>query len=328
MLKMRFALIGCSILFWVAIGMIIKLSQEQSHYAAPVLIGSMIGGAIFSYKFSKKMKHNHVVWSILGFLMPGIVPLTLGVTGRKAKIPVENKIKLDGTVLQYKKGWFTTKQVDLAQLRLATLILPFNSKYRVIFSSNELLVRHLDMLDEDEYTSIIGLLETMLREVEPNELFVFEDIKLCLVEYEGRELVLSLRDFRVNSFPIFQELARHQNERRKRLRVWLDNDGTSSLAKARFDEKGFHKKNKSISWDQVALAQISKQNIGPTSLLIIPEGVKSGFLGVKKFGYSIRIKKAQEYRALAEAYFWLTEMAQLRASEVSRSGETLLNSNK
>lgn len=240
-----------------------------------------------------------------------------------------NRIKIIDNQLMIREGFFKKSVFHLDSLRLIYIFLPESLKsWFLVSSSAGIESYNLDSVSDENIQSLTQTFDEMVRQ---EKAYKLSGIKLCLADYQDRSVIVPLKYFKHSQVNIFDYFLKYREQRMEKRREWLGSAPRVTLKglfgqRAIVDARGFHRGKKSIAWKDVGQLQINTVNMS-TDLLVIPQGIGTGFFSLKKYHYSLRISLKKKDLFLAECNFWMSsgeEVKENQSEPLSRPGASQL----
>jgi hypothetical protein len=210
------------------------------------------------------------------------------------------RVQGDQLVLKPFPGFFR-RTYDLADLRLLSVIIPGHFKWRVTSSSQEMQFVSLDMLDEEKFATLNGMLTDLVRKKAAG------GVQLVLADYKGNAALLDLGRLRRDP-ALLEAVARTRPQRLEKLRRWLAANPKVLVQKYTLTAAGIEQGKWLKEWEKIETFQTQTTNGLFTTLSIVLKETKAGRFTGKRRNltealFSFAPSRKEWYSA--ELFFWV-----------------------
>lgn len=208
----------------------------------------------------------------------------------------------DGQLVLKPFPGFFRRTFDLAGLRLLTVIIPGHFKWRVTSSSQEMQFVSLDLLDEEKFATLNGMLIEMVRQKAAG------GVQLVLADFQGNAVLLDLGRLRRDP-ALLEALARTRPQRLEQQRRWLAASPKVRMGKYTLTPAGIEQGKWLKEWEKIETFQTQTTNGLLTTLTIVLKETKAGrFTGkvrnLTEMLFTFSPSRKEWYSA--ELFFWLS----------------------
>ncbi len=197
---------------------------------------------------------------------------------------------------------FSRRVLDLAGLRLLTVIIPGHFKWRVTSSSQEMQFVSLDQLDEEKFATLNGMLIDMVRRKAAG------GVQLVLADYRGNGALLDLGRLRRDP-GLLAAIARTRPQRLDQQRRWLAASPKVRMQKYTLTPDGIEQGKWLKEWENIETFQTQTTNGLLTTLSVVLKEMKAGRFTGKMRNRSetlFTFAPSRKEWYSAELFFWLS----------------------
>lgn len=305
--------------------------------AGLLMVGSVIANVVLAYRYAWKTGRPAAAWALGSLFFPYVAPVLLAFLSPGSGIEIRSDLEpgtrspaagsaapyqassqkkerfaaipVPDRIFVHKDGLFSNTRWPLDQLRLFSVIVPGNFKWRVVATSQERDFYIPDLLPADAADALYGFLDDLLSRGNPT---ILSGLTVCLADYQNNGAALPLGKLRKESGRLLAGLYRYRNERAERLRQWLAGGPQVVLrggfgSTAVLNREGFHLKKAVTPWTGVGRIETETTNNIITHLYVLPRGYSGGVFDFKKMKHALAVIPTGKKDLYAtECFFWKT----------------------